>query len=260
MTTSKPTRRFSPTPAWLIFGLLVVEGLLFLSDRVHWPTWHKGYAVLIAVASVCVVMLFMLLWFVASLLFRWRFQFSIRSLLVLTVAVAIPCSWLAVEMKAAREQKAAVEAVERADGSVIYDFQIDRAGNPTKAKVPGPAWIRKILGNGFFTSVVRVTIVCSGTDAILEKVGEFPQLRDLFVGSGESGRKITDAGLVHLRRMTQLQTLDIDRSEATDEGLEHLKGLSNLQSLCLWGTKVSNKGVKGLQQALPDCKIYSDFH
>ena len=34
-----------------------------------------------------------------GLIFRWRFQFSIRSLLVLTVAVAVPCSWLAVEVK-----------------------------------------------------------------------------------------------------------------------------------------------------------------
>ena len=38
-----------------------------------------------------------------------RFQFSLRSLLVLVVVVAVPCSWLAVEMKKAREQKEAVE-------------------------------------------------------------------------------------------------------------------------------------------------------
>ena len=31
-----PTRRLSPTPAWLIFGLLVVEGLLWLSERYQW--------------------------------------------------------------------------------------------------------------------------------------------------------------------------------------------------------------------------------
>ena len=42
---------------------------------------------LIAVAVVGGAMLVMLLWFIVSLVFRWRFQFSIRSLLVLTVAV-----------------------------------------------------------------------------------------------------------------------------------------------------------------------------
>ncbi len=66
MTDPTPTRRrFYPTPAWLIFGLLVVEGLLWLSERFHWPAWHKGYAVLIGVACVGVAMLVMLGWFVA---------------------------------------------------------------------------------------------------------------------------------------------------------------------------------------------------
>ena len=36
MTDPTPTRRFSPTPSLLIFGLLVVEGLLWLSERFQW--------------------------------------------------------------------------------------------------------------------------------------------------------------------------------------------------------------------------------
>ena len=37
MTDPIPTRRrFVPTPSWLIFGLLVVEGLLWLSERYRW--------------------------------------------------------------------------------------------------------------------------------------------------------------------------------------------------------------------------------
>ena len=35
----------------------------------------------------------MLLWFLAALLFRLRFQFSLLSLLLLAVVVAVPCSW-----------------------------------------------------------------------------------------------------------------------------------------------------------------------
>ena len=97
---------------WLIVALLVVEGLLWLSDRFQWPTWHKGYAVLIAVASVAVVFVVMLLWLIVALIFRLRFQFSIRSLFVLTVAVAIPCSWLGVEIKAAREQEETVKEID----------------------------------------------------------------------------------------------------------------------------------------------------
>jgi hypothetical protein len=99
MTDPTPTRcRFYPPPAWLIFGLLVVEGLLWLSERYRWFSFNekKGWTVLIGVAVVGLVMLG---WFLVSLIFRWRFQFSIRSLLVLAVAVALPFSWMAVEMK-----------------------------------------------------------------------------------------------------------------------------------------------------------------
>ena len=78
---------------------------------------------LIAVASVGVFLLLMLLWFLAALVFRLRFQFSILSLLVLTVAVALPFGWLATEMKAAREQKTTVEEIMNLRGSVNYDYQ-----------------------------------------------------------------------------------------------------------------------------------------
>jgi len=81
-------RSFHLRPDRLVIGLLVVECLLWLSERLGWPAWHKGYAVLANVAAVGVVLLLMLLWFVIALVFRRRFQFSIRSLLVLLVVMA----------------------------------------------------------------------------------------------------------------------------------------------------------------------------
>ena len=92
-------------------------------------TWHKGYAVLTAVVSLGLVFVVMLLWFVVSLLFRRRFQFSIRSLLVLTVAVALPCSWLGVELRQAMRQREAVAAIEKLGGMVFYDWQCDADGS-----------------------------------------------------------------------------------------------------------------------------------
>ena len=109
MTAPVPHRCWlHPTPDRSVLALLAVEGLLWLSDRLGWPTWHKGYAVLTAVASVGAAMLMILGWFGVAMVFRWRFQFSIRSLLVLVVAVAVPRSWLAVEMRRAERQREAV--------------------------------------------------------------------------------------------------------------------------------------------------------
>jgi hypothetical protein len=64
------TRRwFQLTPDRLVHGLLAVEGLLFLSERFQWFAFneHKGWTVLIAVASLGVAMLLMLAWFAAGL-------------------------------------------------------------------------------------------------------------------------------------------------------------------------------------------------
>ncbi len=229
MTEPAPKPRwYRLTPDRCVIGLLVVECLLWLSERFQWLTWHKGYAVLSAVAVVGVAMLVMLFWFAVSLLFRWRFQFSIRALLVLVVAVAVSCSWLAVEIRAAKKQWAAVAAIELLGASVDYDWQVDVNGKALRnAQPPKPEWLRDLPGDDFFSHV--------------QAAHHHPWF--------------TDVGLEHLEGLTQLQQLYLYGTQVTDAGLKHLKGLTQLQQLYLYGTKVTDEGVKNLQQALPNCKI-----
>ena len=142
MPDTNPKRRwFHLTPDRYVIGLLVVEALLWLSERSQWLPWHKGYALLTTVAMVMVAMVFMLLWFAVALIFHWRFQFSIRSLLVLVVVVAVPFSWLAVEMKKSRREREAVEALEKLGAEVSYDYQLKKNVEPS-----GPGWLRGLLG------------------------------------------------------------------------------------------------------------------
>jgi len=53
-----------------------------------------------------------------------------------------------------------------------------------------------------------------------------------------------------------LHTLILDNTQVTDAGLKHLKGLTNLQFLHLDGTQVTRRGVKELNKALPNCHIW----
>ena len=196
-TLDKP-RCFHLTPSWLIVGLLVVEGLLFLSDWYRWPTWHKGYAVVIAVAAVGVAFILMLLWLIVALVFRLRFQFGIRSLLIFTLVVALPFSWLAVEVKAAREQKAAVDEIARLDGRMSYDWEVDaNLKFVSNAEPPGPEWLRNLLGVDFFAHVLCVNLNLSEvTDADLPHLEALNQLRVLLL----IGTKVTDDGVNKLSR------------------------------------------------------------
>ena len=157
MDAPTQTRWFHLTPGRFVLGLLAVEGLLWLSDRFGWLGWHKGYAVLTGVAVVGVGMLGMFVWFAVALIFRLRFQYGLRSLLVLVVVVALPFSWLAAEMKKAKQQKAAVEALATPGLSSRHDWEEEfRDGVQFLREPPGPPWLRSLVGDEFFGNVVEV--------------------------------------------------------------------------------------------------------
>jgi hypothetical protein len=207
--------------------LFALEGFLLLSERFRWFAFneHKGWTVLIAVSNVGAAMLLMFLWFLAALIFRRRFQFSLRSLLVLTVAVAIPCSWLAVEMKKAKEQAEAVQAIESEGGGVYYDIL---GGEP-----PEPARLRGLLGDNFFRNVFAVQFLgVRVAGAGLRHIGELTHLRVLDLREAQ----VTDAGLERLERLTRLKWLLLSDNRITDAGLKHLQGLAQLRGLWLDGT------------------------
>jgi len=240
-------RWFQPTPDRLLIVLLAVECLLWLSEWFQWFAFntHKGWTVLIAVASVGAFLLLVLLWFVLALLFRRRFQFSIRSLLVMVVVVAVPCSWLAVEMKKAREQKSAVEAIRKLGKSVAYDYEFDRSGRYRwDAPPPGPAWLRNLLGDNFLTEALIVFLDDTEvTDADMERIKHLDRLQRLEL----QNTKITDTGLQHVKDFTQLGYLDLSSTQVTDAGMKNLKGLAKLWLFDLTGTQVTGAGLEHLK-------------
>lgn len=98
------------------------------------------------------------------------------------------------------------------------------------------------------------------TDAGLRHLAKLSDIRH--IGLGEegpwdfSGRPIpqtgaiTDAGLVHLRGMQNLQSLHISGLPITDAGLEPLGALTGLHTLALGRTRVQGPGLARLK-ALP---------
>jgi hypothetical protein len=126
---------------------------------------------------------------------------------------------------------------------------IEKAGGTVASE---PTWLGKFLRDD---SLVRVTAVCffhePTTDAALVHLEGLSQLENL----GLASTQVTNAGLVHLQRLSQLKALWLGSTKVTDAGLLHLQGLSQLEGLQLYNTKVTDQGVKKLQRALPNCKI-----
>jgi internalin A len=53
-----------------------------------------------------------------------------------------------------------------------------------------------------------------------------------------------------------LEKLHLRGTKVTNAGLLHLKGLANLQHLCLGNTKVTNAGIQELRKTLPGVRIF----
>ena len=176
---------------------------------------------------------------------RW-YQFSLRTLMVFVTLCAFACSWLAVKMRQAKLQQEAAAAIVKLGGTVKYDWQIDANGNAVpNAKPTFSPWLRGTLGDDFFWQVKGVLLLGNTqvTDAGLEHLRGLSQLQLL----GLEGTQVTDAGLEHLKGLSQLQVLGLDKTHVTDAGLEHLKGLRHLKFLWLEGTQVTGTGLEHLK-------------
>jgi hypothetical protein len=260
MTDPIPKPRwYRLTPDCFVVGLLAVECLLWLSEWFQWFSFnhHKGWTVLIAVAVVGVAALLMPLWLAVALFLRWRFQFSIRSMFVLTAVVAILCSWLTMERDRMRRQKEAVAWIENAGGTVVYDWQTS-----LDARNEAPGWLRYLLTDDFFDGIADVYFGGADvsfiryqkgiTDDGLEHLIDLRELDWLRLDNTQ----ITDATLEYISGLRHLRYVSVNGTHVTDAGLEHLKGAAQLQELSLVGTQVTDAGVQRLQQSLPKCKIY----
>ena len=98
---------------------------------------------------------------------RWL-QFSLRTLLVLMLVASLPMSWLAVELRRGRQQRAAVLAVQKMGGDVRYERD---ASGRLRTSVP---WLMGLLGEESHANV--------------HVVGLF-------------NRPVTYSDLIHLRRL-----------------------------------------------------------
>ena len=182
---------------------------------------------------------------------RGRFQYSLRCLLAAVALLCLLCgliSWL----WQGRAQQAAAKTIIAHGGTVQYTFKHDRDGGLLPdAERPGPRWLRRILGDYFFGSVVFAKAT---TDSEIEQAGAFVGLRHIELshtsyGQGalavtDLGSRITDAGINALASLRGLQTLGMGNVRVTDEQMDSLtRMLTSLRFLSVHSNRLTDKGV-----------------
>ena len=158
-------------------------------------------------------------------------------------------------------------AIERAGGTVIFDWQLPNAAFDANGSPWRPKWLVDRVGVDYFGHAVEVHLLPRRLNAGLRPVehlrevealvvdGPFvtddalPHLRGLtnLVKLGLRSTRVADFGQAHLKGLTNVTTLDLSSPEVTDAGLAHLKGLTNLTTLDVCKTQVTDAGLAHLR-------------
>ncbi|MFD2936081.1 c-type cytochrome domain-containing protein [Spirosoma flavum] len=89
------------------------------------------------------------------------------------------------------------------------------------------------------------------SDATMVQVAKLKNLQKLHVEE----TNVTDAGLKQLKSLLNLEYLNLYGTAVTDAGLTELIGLKNLKTVYLWQTKVTEQGIANLKKAMPKLEI-----
>lgn len=211
------------------------------------------------------------------------FRFSLRTLLLLMLVFGI---WLGWQLDRAKKQKLAVQAIKDAGGWVKYDFQfrgMPTLGamsnfNPN-ASSPVPQVLLDQLGYDFFHDVVNVNLVYNDDgpkridnesrttewaehlerlpslravltqgkqvdDKVLLKIGQLRKLTDFHLWDGSA---VTDEGVKHLVKASNLKKVHLSNGGLGDESLKYFATLPNLTTLSLQGNAFTDSGLKHLR-------------
>ena len=175
---------------------------------------------------------------------RW-FRFSLRTLLLLVAIIGVP---LGMKMNRVRNQRLVVAELRRLNAQIMYDYEDTRTKgvqtvvNPPQ--IPGPAWLRRLLGDEYFVEVISVRLDGPKvTDETVASISKLPNLRSITLDYAD---KISDKGLAHLEGM-QLEGLGLTYCPGiSDEGLAHLARMQDLESLALFSDRITSAGLERL--------------
>ncbi len=104
----------------------------------------------------------------------------------------------------------------------------------------GPDWLRKIVGDEFFTEVISV-------DPEWENIGE--------AGSWPKDSELKDDDVAYLERLTSLEHLGVANAHLALDGLARLAPLAHLRELDLTRTKIASLAPLASLQALESLSL-----
>jgi len=173
-----------------------------------------------------------------------RLRFSLRTLLIITVLVAIPSAWLGKHWLRTRVQRPIVAQIKANGGQVYYDYQSDGKNFDSSKTPPGWAPLRAMLGDDFFATVKVVIYGNNFPQQIIDI--EFEQLSDLeqlYVNAA----KVPEATIVRLASLKNLNSLVLADFSYSPEVFRKLVDCSSLTHLTVSHGNITTEHLRELK-------------
>jgi hypothetical protein len=177
---------------------------------------------------------------------RHRLGLSLRILMVLVLLLGGGLGWLAYR---ARVQRLAVAAIEAVGGRAVYDWDYAN-GAPIfpGARRRWPNWLINVVGPDYLGNVTFVHVpdkagALKANDGLMAQIGRLDRLESIRL---TGTRSVTDAGLAHMKGLTNLRSIQFDETGITGRGLRHIWGLPRLEILFLEGNDIADDGLAHL--------------
>lgn len=130
-------------------------------------------------------------------------------------------------------QHVAIQQIQRIGGSVVLRHAV-------------PPGVQSVIGRLGMDPLVEIWEVDFAGTNITD--ADLPLLHGLQMESVcLSDTRVSNAGLTHLKPLTHLRQLNLDRTSVTASGMDRLADLNGLTRLSLIGTDVSNAGLYDLR-------------
>lgn len=161
---------------------------------------------------------------------KYRLKFTLKTLLLVMTVFGV---WLGSKVQRANKQRLAVEQIEQLGGNVVYSYELIDAYSWKRSNkpMPGPKWLRNLIGDDYFVRVAYVKQPRGHGEA--SYLSSLPDIERIDLQS----TPITDDDLVHLRDMRNLKSLHCSDSQIKGPGLKHLSNCKDLRSLDLRHTQ-----------------------
>jgi len=193
-------------------------------------------------------------------MYQSRIEIRIFALAVLFVccelfgAVKSPTVFAQDKEESSRREMEVIRKIEAAGGRVMQISSADSTREVSFYLAGKKVEDQHLKDLGIVQNVIWLNLANTGVtnDGIKEIAGL--KLQKLHLEKTGIG----DAGLAHLKDMSDLEYLNLYGTAVTDEGLKQLAKLSKLKKLYVWQSKVTKEGMASLEKQIPGLKVIGE--